>query len=74
MMKVFTLLVLSLLGLISTAGGADYYVAANGNDEGAGSKDAPFASIGRAAAVAGPGDTVHIGPGLYREQVSFPRS
>ncbi len=73
-MKVFTLLVLSLLGLISTASGADYYVAANGNDEGAGSQEAPFASIGRAAAVAGPGDTVHIGPGLYREQVSFPRS
>ncbi|NLF92718.1 MAG: DUF1565 domain-containing protein, partial [Oligosphaeraceae bacterium] len=74
MLKGFTLLGLSLMGLISSAGGADFYVSGNGNDEAAGSKDAPFASISRAAAVAGPGDTVHIGPGLYREQINFTRS
>ncbi|MFC0503946.1 right-handed parallel beta-helix repeat-containing protein [Micromonospora costi] len=41
---------------------------------GDGSVEAPFCTIGAAAAVAGPGQTVLVQPGQYRETVSFSRS
>ena len=53
---------------------AEFYVSPSGNDAGPGSSAAPFATIGKAAAAARPGDTVRIGPGLYREQLTFTRS
>ena len=56
------------------AEGAELFVAKSGNDKNPGSEKAPFATIGRAAAVVRPGDTVKIGPGIYREQVNFRRS
>ena len=51
--------------------GAELYVSPSGNDKNPGSAAAPFATIARAAAAAKPGDTVKIGPGLYREQITF---
>ena len=54
--------------------GAEFYVSPSGNDKNPGSAKAPFATIGRAASLANPGDTVKIGPGLYREQLTFTRS
>jgi len=54
--------------------GAELYVSPSGNDGNPGSPAAPFATIGRAAFLANPGDTVKIGPGLYREQLTFTRS
>ena len=54
--------------------GAELFVSVSGNDKNPGSFAAPFATIGRAVAVARPGDTVKIGPGLYREQLTFTRS
>ena len=53
--------------------GAELFVSVSGNDKNSGSAAAPFATIGKAAAVAQPGDTVKIGPGLYREQLTFTR-
>ena len=54
--------------------GAELFVSTSGNDENPGTAKAPFATIARAAAAAQPGDTVRIGPGLYREQITFVRS
>ena len=58
----------------AAAGAAELYVSPAGNDRNPGSAKAPFATIGRAAQAAKPGDTVKIGPGLYREQISFRKS
>ena len=38
----------------------DYYVATNGNDSHAGTKEAPFATLAKAQSVVQPGDTVYI--------------
>ncbi len=46
-----------------------YYVAKNGCDTAAGTLEAPFCTINRAAAVALPGDTVRVREGEYREWV-----
>lgn len=54
--------------------GKTYCVSVSGNDKNPGNAEAPFATIARAAAQARPGDTVKIGPGIYREQVIFNRS
>ena len=54
--------------------GAEFYVSPSGSDENSGSSAAPFATIGKAARAALPGDTVRIDPGLYREQLTFTRS
>ena len=60
--------------LSTTAFAAELYVSPAGNDKNPGSKDAPFATITKAAAAAQAGDTVKIGPGIYREQVTFKAS
>ena len=46
-----------------------YHVSAKARRGGDGSEKAPFKRIGDAAALARPGDTVVVGPGLYREYV-----
>lgn len=48
---------------------ADYYVATNGSDGAAGTMEAPFATIQRAADVMGAGDTCFIRGGNYHEEV-----
>ena len=40
------------------------------NNSGDGSQTSPFGTISEAAAIAQPGDTVHVAPGVYREYVS----
>lgn len=42
-----------------------YYVSPAGSDRNQGSEGSPFNTIQRAADVAGPGDTVIVGPGVY---------
>jgi parallel beta-helix repeat protein len=56
------LLCLKLTNVFSTT----YYVATNGNDNNAGTKDAPFATIGKGASVAVAGDVVMIKSGTYK--------
>ena len=50
-----------------------YYVKQNAHPMGSGTAESPFRTIGEAAALAQPGDTVLIGEGVYREWVSPPR-
>lgn len=40
------------------------------NNSGDGTREKPFGTISEAAAIAMPGDTVHVAPGVYREYVS----
>ena len=47
-----------------------YFVATTGSDQAAGTFQAPFQTIQRAASVAGPGDLVLIEAGTYEETVS----
>ena len=65
---------LSVLCTVGITGAAELYVAKSGNDANAGSADAPLATIAKAAKLVNPGDVVHIGPGIYREQIYFRRS
>ena len=61
-----------LIGLFmpfSQAAGAVLHVSPGGDDKNPGSEKAPFATIRHAAQAAKPGDTVLIGPGVYREHV-----
>lgn len=55
----------------STAGGRSYFVSPQGSDDDPGTQDAPLKTISAAAAKAGPGDTVHVAPGVYRESVKI---
>lgn len=58
------------------AGGRTYVVAQRhrqASDAGPGTERQPFKTISKAAALAGPGDTVLIHAGLYREWVAPPR-
>ena len=49
------------------------HVAVAGSDRADGSEEHPFATIGKAAALAQPGDTVLVHAGEYRERVKPPR-
>ena len=53
---------------------SSYYVSTGGSDTNAGTLAAPFRTIQRAASFAGPGDTVFIRGGVYRESVRPGRS
>ena len=48
----------------------DYYVDANVFRSGDGDNSRPFKTISEAAAIARPGDTVFVAPGVYREHVN----
>ncbi len=63
-----------LLAATLPAMAAEFVVATTGDDTAAGSSSSPLRSISAAAAKAGPGDTVTIRAGTYRESVVPPRS
>ena len=48
----------------------NYHVSKSGNDLAKGTQDAPFLTISKAAAIAGPGDTITVHAGIYREWVN----
>ncbi|MFN8094810.1 MAG: right-handed parallel beta-helix repeat-containing protein [Vicinamibacteria bacterium] len=71
-----TRLVIALAAMLSTAALADateYHVALDGRDTNAGTRQAPFRTIQRAADAAQPGDTVTVHAGIYRERIDPPR-
>ncbi len=66
--------VFACLAFLSSAHAANYYVAPDGSDFSSGLWPAsPFKTIQKAMNTAGPGDTVHIRGGTYREQVELVR-
>lgn len=63
------------LGLVSVPiQAATYYISESGNDQNTGTKERPYRTINRGAAMAMPGDTVYVMEGVYRERVVPPRS
>ncbi|HOS93520.1 MAG TPA: carbohydrate-binding protein, partial [Armatimonadota bacterium] len=62
-----------VLLLASSAYGAEFHVATDGNDANPGTKAEPFRTIQRAADLARPGDIVTVHEGVYRERVNPPR-
>ena len=61
-------LAVGLLAPLSVLCAGEYYVATDGSDAGAGTKDRPFATVQRAQQAAAPGYTVFIRGGTYRMQ------
>lgn len=64
-----------LLRLGTAAHAAVYYVAAESpaaSDENPGTQQEPLETIGAAVKKAQPGDTILVGPGVYREEVEWP--
>jgi parallel beta-helix repeat protein len=53
----------------SEPAGYNVHVATTGSDANPGSQAEPFRTIQRAASMATPGTTVHVAPGIYRENV-----
>lgn len=69
-MKAVFLLLSGFVSMASAVHGAEYVVAKTGNDANEGSAAKPFLTIGRAAELAQPGDTVTVRAGIYREWVN----
>ena len=51
----------------------EYHVRVGGDDSNPGTAERPLATIQRAAGLAGPGDTITVHAGLYRERIDPPR-
>ena len=60
-----------LLAPMAATDAAELCVATNGDDQAAGTLGAPFRTIQRAFEQAGPGDTIFLRGGTYREQVAL---
>lgn len=56
-----------VVGFLGVASGAEWYVSPGGNDSAAGTVNTPFRTVARALTAAGPGNTVHLRAGTYRE-------
>ena len=65
MRKMIMVLAAAMLATMSLA--AEYYVSASGDDANAGTMASPWRTVAKAGATAGPGDTVWLGAGAYRE-------
>jgi alpha-N-arabinofuranosidase len=61
------------LALATSGHAADHHVATTGDDANAGTAQAPFRTIQRAANAAQPGDSITVHAGTYRERVNPPR-
>ncbi len=64
----------ALYAVLGAAGAATYYASPAGSDAAAGTRDAPFRTVSRAAAVMEAGDTCYLRAGIYRETVRPARS
>ncbi|MCA9210246.1 MAG: right-handed parallel beta-helix repeat-containing protein, partial [Planctomycetales bacterium] len=59
----------------SNTGPSEYFVRVNGNDNNDGmSRRTAFGTIGKAVEVASPGDTIHVGGGIYAQATAFTKS
>src|SRR5579883_3434141 len=63
-----------LLALLpASARAATYFVGVKGSDNAAGAEASPWRTIQHAADAVHPGDTIEIGPGIYRESIRLHR-
>ena len=69
MRKLFTLLALSILLILSCTPGQHWYVDATYQGTSSGTKLQPFTSISDAINAANQNDTISVAPGLYQENV-----
>jgi len=69
-----TILTILLLAAPAALQSAEFYVAPHGVDTNPGTLEQPLRTIQKAASLAGPGDTVFVRAGTYRETVSPLRS
>lgn len=60
--------------LPDTPTGRTWVVAPHGNDEAAGTTQAPFRTLAHAASLVRPGDAIRVKPGVYHESFDTPRS
>jgi len=67
-------LALAIVAILGTAQAAEYYVAPRGDDTSPGTKAHPFRTLAKACQMAGPGDTVYLRAGTYRETLTPKRS
>ncbi len=68
-----TLFMLLVLALPSVASAETYHVSVRGSDAAAGTAVAPWRTLQHAVAKLKPGDSAHVGPGIYRERIEFTR-
>ena len=68
-MKIYYLSIFLVLVSAQFADARNYYVSNTGNDNAAGTFNAPFLTINKAAEMAMPGDTIIVRGGVYREWV-----
>ena len=61
----WVLALVTVTGVCAPARAEDHYVAPDGDDANAGTKDKPFATVEKGQSVAAPGDTVFIRGGVY---------
>jgi hypothetical protein len=59
----------AVLMTLPSARAAEFHVAVDGDDAHPGTREQPFRTLQRAAAIMAPGDTCTVGGGLYRETV-----
>ena len=71
MLKHLILITALLLTPLTALHAAQLYVTPNGNDTASGTFSSPFQTIQRAFDKAGPGDTIFLRKGIYREAVSL---
>lgn len=69
-MKKMTLAVLCLISVFSSSPAKEYHITKAGSDKNPGTKDSPFLTISKAAAIARAGDTITVHEGIYRERVA----
>jgi hypothetical protein len=74
MMVALIALMVAGLATMGMAEAAEYYVAPTGDDSHSGSRAEPFRTVARACDIAGPGDTVYLRAGTYRETLTPKRS
>ena len=59
------------LGLCTSTSAASWFVATDGDDNNAGTLQAPFATLGKAGWRAAPGDTIYVRGGIYTQRHSI---
>src|SRR5439155_27001041 len=57
-------------GVSAATSGSNYYVSPTGSDSSDGSASSPWATMGHADSIVGPGATVHVAPGVYAASIN----